>query len=136
ELFHRQPKASNRPGCDIYVSGAGADSTEQSPTMWKRVRGETENALLASPLRVNIFRPSFIMAEKGIRSKTPAYAAMYSIMRPLMRVLGGIFPIPMLSTEDIGKAMLNIARLGESALLLDNRAIVQKARNQAINAAF
>src|ERR1700675_4023861 len=30
----------------IYVSGAGTDSTEHGRTMWARVKGRTENALL------------------------------------------------------------------------------------------
>jgi hypothetical protein len=30
----------------VYVSGAGTDSTEQGRSMWARVKGRTENALL------------------------------------------------------------------------------------------
>ena len=33
----------------VYVSGAGADSSEQGNTMWARVRGQTENALQRLP---------------------------------------------------------------------------------------
>ena len=40
QLLGRNPGMSM-----VYVSGAGADSSEQSKTMWARVRGETENAL-------------------------------------------------------------------------------------------
>src|SRR5579872_6263580 len=31
----------------IYVSGAGTDSTERGRSMWARVKGQTENALLS-----------------------------------------------------------------------------------------
>ena len=45
----------------VYVSGAGADSSETSRVMWERVRGKTENALLKLPFRgVYIFRPGMI----------------------------------------------------------------------------
>jgi hypothetical protein len=30
----------------IYAPGAGTDSSEGGPMMWKRVKGKTENALL------------------------------------------------------------------------------------------
>jgi uncharacterized protein YbjT (DUF2867 family) len=33
----------------LYVSGAGTDSTEHGRTMWARVKGKTENALLKLP---------------------------------------------------------------------------------------
>jgi uncharacterized protein YbjT (DUF2867 family) len=35
----------------FYVSGAGTDSTEQRRTMWARVKGKTENALLRLPFK-------------------------------------------------------------------------------------
>jgi hypothetical protein len=43
----------------VFVSGAGADSTERGSTMWARVKGRAENALLAMPFRaVYVFRPA------------------------------------------------------------------------------
>src|SRR5687767_4797422 len=45
----------------VYVSGAGADSTEKGRIMWARVRGRTENAVLKLPFRrAHIFRPAGI----------------------------------------------------------------------------
>src|SRR5687767_13084664 len=35
----------------IYVSGAGADSTEKGRVMWARVRGKTENSILRLPFK-------------------------------------------------------------------------------------
>src|SRR5882757_6311468 len=35
----------------VYVSGAGTDSSEQGRTMWARVKGKTENALLRLPFK-------------------------------------------------------------------------------------
>jgi uncharacterized protein YbjT (DUF2867 family) len=44
----------------VYVSGTGIDSTEQGASMWARVKGRTENALLASPLDAYMFRPAWL----------------------------------------------------------------------------
>src|SRR5262245_27927096 len=35
----------------VFVSGMGTDSTERGGTMWARVKGRTENALLAMPFK-------------------------------------------------------------------------------------
>jgi uncharacterized protein YbjT (DUF2867 family) len=35
----------------VFVSGAGADSTERGRLMWARVKGQTENAVLALPFK-------------------------------------------------------------------------------------
>ena len=50
----------------VYVSGAGTDSTEKGRSMWARVKGRTENALLKMPFkRVHNFRPGFMRAVPG-----------------------------------------------------------------------
>src|SRR5215471_6643048 len=44
-----------------YVSGEGTDSTERGRTMWARVKGKTENALLRLPFKAAfMFRPGYI----------------------------------------------------------------------------
>jgi uncharacterized protein YbjT (DUF2867 family) len=49
----------------VFVSGTGADSTESGSTMWARVKGKTENALLAMPFRsIHVFRPAMIQPLK------------------------------------------------------------------------
>src|SRR5713101_9285903 len=43
----------------VFVSGAGADSTEHGGTMWARVKGKTEKTLLAMPFRsIYVIRPA------------------------------------------------------------------------------
>jgi hypothetical protein len=45
----------------IYVSGGGTDSSEKGSTMWARVKGRTENALLCLPFKAAyMFRPAAI----------------------------------------------------------------------------
>src|SRR5499427_3896406 len=76
----------------IYVSGAGTDSTEKGRSMWARVKGKTENALLAIPFEaVYMFRPAFIQPLHGIKSKTALYNAVYTVMGPLSPLLRPVF---------------------------------------------
>jgi len=97
----------------IYVSGAGADSSERGRSMWARVRGKTENELLRLPFHAAyIFRPALIVPLHGIQSKTSLYRAFYSLLGPLLPVLQGRFPKYVTSTEQIGRAMLKVAKLG------------------------
>ena len=57
----------------VYVSGAGTDSTEHGRTMWARVKGRTENALLRLPFKAAfMFRPGVIVPRFGARSKHDA----------------------------------------------------------------
>src|SRR6266496_3069247 len=77
----------------VYVSGAGTDSTERGRSMWARVKGETENALLRLPFAsACMFRPGFIQPLHGITSRTKLYRAGYAILSPLFPVLNALFP--------------------------------------------
>jgi uncharacterized protein YbjT (DUF2867 family) len=96
----------------IYVSGAGTDSSEQGGTMWARVKGKTENALLRLPFRAYIFRPGLIVPMHGIQSRTTWYRFLYSLIKPLLPLLRRAFPDRVLTTEQIGRAMLAVARHG------------------------
>ena len=102
----------------VYVSGAGTDAS--SRTMWARVKGETENALLAMPFRAAyMFRPGAIMPMHGIRSKTAFYQAFYSVLAPVMPLLLRAFPRHVNTTEQVGRAMLHVTREGYTKPILD-----------------
>jgi uncharacterized protein YbjT (DUF2867 family) len=108
----------------IYVSGAGTDSSERGRIMWARVKGRTENALLRLPFKAAyMFRPGVIQPLHGIKSKTAAYRILYSITEPLLPALRRLTPGLILTTEQIGRAMLTAARQGASARVLESRDI-------------
>ena len=107
----------------IYVSGAGTDSTEQGRIMWARVKGRTENALLRLPLAAYMFRPGIIQPLDGIKSKTPSYRIGYALMKPLLPPLRWILPNLVLSTRDIGLAMLAVAKHGYEKRILETKDI-------------
>ncbi len=104
----------------IYVSGAGTDSTERGRTMWARVKGRTENALLRLPFRAAyMFRPAAIQPLHGIRSKTKLYRFLYILTAPLLPILKRLFPRYVTTTEQLGRAMIKVARDGAPKRVLE-----------------
>jgi uncharacterized protein YbjT (DUF2867 family) len=97
----------------IYVSGTGTDSTERGRVMWARVKGKTENELLRLPFHAAyMFRPGVIVPLHGIQSKTRVYRAFYTLLGPVLPLLQGRFPKYVTTTEQIGHAMLKVAKNG------------------------
>jgi uncharacterized protein YbjT (DUF2867 family) len=114
-----------------YVSGAGTDSSERGATMWARVKGRTENQLKALGFRgVHLFRPGLIQPLDGIRSKTRAYRLFYSATGWVLPALRRLFPGSIVTTDDIGRAMLNLARQGAGRTVLEPRDIARVAQGQ------
>jgi uncharacterized protein YbjT (DUF2867 family) len=108
----------------IYVSGAGTDSSERGRIMWARVKGKTENALLRLPFSAAyMFRPGIIEPLDGIRSKTAAYRVFYAVGKPLLPLLRLAFPNHVLTTRQIGRAMLRVATHGWPKYVLESRDI-------------
>jgi len=99
-----------------YVSGEGTDSSEQGRSMWARVKGRTENALLdLEAVDAHMFRPGYIRPRHGAVSKTRAYRLAYTLTSWLYPLLHRLFPGHTTTTEHLGRAMLAVARPGASA---------------------
>jgi uncharacterized protein YbjT (DUF2867 family) len=123
-LAAAEPLSRMNPGMTfIYVSGAGTDSSENGRVMWARVKGRTENALLRLPLKAWMFRPGIIQPLDGIQSKTASYRFAYTLMKPLMPLLHWALPNLVLSTREIGLAMLAVARRGYPKRILETKDI-------------
>jgi uncharacterized protein YbjT (DUF2867 family) len=107
-----------------YVSGEGTDGTEKGRTMWARVKGKTENALLGLGFaHAFMFRPGIIQPLGGIKSKTRSYRIGYSIAGPLFPVLRALAPSHVTTTEKVGRAMLQVAKKPYVKPVLENRDI-------------
>ncbi|RQO39850.1 epimerase [Variovorax sp. KBW07] len=103
-----------------YVTGAGTDSSERGSSMWARVKGATENALLRLPFKAAyMFRPGIIQPLHGARSKTPLYNGIYVVIAPLLSLAYRLWPDRMTTTEQVGRAMLAVARHGAPKALLE-----------------
>jgi hypothetical protein len=70
-----------------------------------------------------MFRPGLIVPLNGIQSKTKSYRTFYSVLKPLLPVLRRLFPSLVLTTEEIGQAMLIAARSGWPKHVLETRDI-------------
>jgi uncharacterized protein YbjT (DUF2867 family) len=105
----------------IYVSGAGTDGTEKGRSMWARVKGKTENALLALPFgAAYMFRPGIIQPLHGIKSRTPSYRILYTVGKPLFPLLRLVAPKSVLTTDELGRAMLSAVRKGAPKKILES----------------
>ncbi len=103
-----------------YVSGQGTDGTGGGRIMWARVKGQTENALLALPFGgAYMFRPGFIQPLDGIQSSTPLYNTIYKVVNPLFPVLRAVFPSGVTTTRAVGKAMIAAVRDGSPKRVLE-----------------
>ncbi len=115
----------------LYVSGAGTDSTERGRSMWARVKGETENALLKLPFKAAyMLRPAAIQPMHGIKSKTALYRAVYAAASPFYPVLKAAFPRYVTTTEEVGRAMLALAARGAPEPVLENEDLRALARGR------
>lgn len=108
----------------VYLSGTGADSSESGKVMWARVKGKVENALFQLPFKgVYVIRPGYIQPLHGIKSRTPLYNWLYFVGKPLYPLLKTIFPTAVTTTENIGLALLQVAKKGTPKKILENRDI-------------
>ena len=105
----------------IYVSGEGTDGSGKSRLMWARVKGRTENALLALPFRgVCMFRLGIMQPMHGERPRTKLYRPLYTVLGWLFPLLRSIAGSRVTTTEEVGRAMLRIVREGSKTRILGN----------------
>lgn len=117
ELVKQSPQA-----VFVYVSGAGTNA--QSKQMWARVKGATENALMATPFRgVYCFRPAYIQPLNGVKSKVGWYNTIYDMVAWVEPLLMRLAPGFVTTTETVGRAMLKTARDGWPQKVLESKEI-------------
>jgi uncharacterized protein YbjT (DUF2867 family) len=108
----------------VYVSGSGTDSTERGRIMWARIKGKTENDILKLPFKAAyMFRIGFVQPLHGIVSKTKSYRIFYQVLTPVLPLLRSLFPRQILTTEQVGQAMLLVAKNGFPKPVLESRDI-------------
>ena len=113
----------------IYVSGAGTGGK----SMWAQVKKATEDALLALFPNAFMFRIGALRAMHGEVSKTHWTRILYSVSRPLWPLLQATAPGAMITTEELGRAMIDVARAGAPKRVLENRDLLALG---AINTQF
>jgi hypothetical protein len=101
----------------LYVSGAGTGGR----AMWAQVKGRTESALLELFPSAYMIRLSLLRPTHGEVSKTGWARALYAIARPLWPLLQAAAPGMVISTEELGRAMIRVARDGAPRRVLEMR---------------
>lgn len=111
-----------------YVSGAGTDSSEKGKTMWARVKGKTENYILNKGFKdAYMFRPGAIIPEKGIKSNTGWYNALYVLAKPFFPFMKRSKDIT--TTTKLGRLMIHTVLEPSKLKHLSNRDINKLANN-------
>jgi uncharacterized protein YbjT (DUF2867 family) len=114
--------AEANPGMTfVYVSGEGTDGTEKGRRMWARVKGKTENDVMALPFKAAFaFRPGLIQPMHGIKSKTGLYRAAYAVATPLFPLIRAVAASHVTTSEAVGRAMIAVARKAPDKRVLEN----------------
>ncbi len=117
-----------------YVSGEGTDSSEKGRMMWARVKGKTENYLLAMGFKqAYMFRPGAIIPLRGIKSRTRLYQFMYDYFMWLVKLMKAIAPNSVVNTTQIGLAMIHSTFKGYEKTVLKPKDIITLAETQTGN---
>ena len=101
----------------IYVSGAGTGGK----AMWAQVKGRTENALLALFPNAYMFRLAMMRPMNREVSKTRWTRVSYAIFKPLLPLLRAVIPGAVITSEEMGRAMIRVAREGAPKRVLESR---------------
>ncbi len=97
--------------------------------MWARVKGRTENALRALPFRAAyMIRLGALVPRHGIRSGTPWVQRLLTLTRPLHGLLLRLFPTHVIASDELGRALLTVAREGYATPVLESPDLVRLGR--------
>jgi uncharacterized protein YbjT (DUF2867 family) len=102
----------------VYVSGAHSDP--DSHFMPLRVKGETERALAALPIRTIMLRTGGVQPVDGVRSPHSGMDALYSVAGPLMGLGLRVAPGLVTTTTRVGRAMLALLRQDDPPAVVEN----------------
>jgi uncharacterized protein YbjT (DUF2867 family) len=118
ELSKQSPEA-----VFCYVSGASTDSTEQGRSMWARVKGKTENALLKLFPRGYMFRPGYMHPTPGLKNVNKAYKYLAWLYPFFRHVLGKGSTL-----AELGQAMIKSVTKGYDKKILEVKDIIALAK--------
>jgi uncharacterized protein YbjT (DUF2867 family) len=104
----------------IYVSGSGTDTSEKGSLMWARVKGKTENDILALFPNAYAVRPAYIQPMRGVKAALTMTRIAYALIGPLYPLWKALFPNYVTTTVQIGRAMIEVAQHGAPKRILEN----------------
>ena len=78
-----------------------------------RVKGKTEQALLALPIKQAVmFRPLAVQAINGEVAKNGLYRVAFLLATPLISIARRLLPTRIVTTVQMGRAMLSVVKEG------------------------
>lgn len=96
-----------------FVAGKHTDSTEKGKSMWARVKGKTENALIKFAFKGQYnFRPGFMKPFKEQKNIKP-------IFKPIIFLYSKLFPTSSLAMAEVGRAMIKTVTHGYPKQVLE-----------------
>jgi len=101
----------------IYVSGAGTGGK----SMWAQVKGRTEQALLELFPNSYMFRLAMLQPRNGEVSKTRWTRISYTLFWPLLPLVRLVWPAGVITSEELGRAMLRVGQHGAPKRVLENQ---------------
>jgi len=109
----------------LYVSGMGTGGK----AMWARVKGRTEDELLALFPGAIMIRLGALRPMHGERSKAPWAGVFLTVLSPLWPVFQRLWPSGVITTEELGRAMLLAARGRTDKRVLESADLVALGRS-------
>jgi aspartate-semialdehyde dehydrogenase len=104
----------------IYVSGAGTGGR----SMWAQIKGKTESTLLELFPKAYMFRLAALQPMHGEVSRTRWTRVSYALLKPLIPVVRMLIPNSVITTEELGRAMIRVALQGPEKHVLENRDLI------------
>jgi uncharacterized protein YbjT (DUF2867 family) len=108
----------------LYVSGAGTGGR----AMWAKIKRRTEDGLLALFPSAYMVRLGVLHPTHGEVSKTRWTRIVYKVLRPLFPVVQTIVPGLVITSEELGRAMIRVARHGAPKRVLESRDLLELAK--------
>ncbi len=110
-----------------YVSGQGTYTSEKR-SGWASVKGKTENDLLKMDFKqAFMFRPGGIIPLRGIEPSSKLYRRAIKYMGWLLQVMKKLAPNSIVTTTQIGLAMIHATQNGYTKQVIDPIDIIQLA---------
>lgn len=117
--------ARTNPGMRfLYVSGMGTGGK----SMWAQVKGRTENELLALFPAAAMIRLGALRPMHGERSKAPGGSVLLTLASPFWPILQRLWPSGIITTEELGRVMILLARENGPKRVLESADLVALAR--------
>jgi len=110
----------------LYVSGMGTGGK----AMWARVKGRTEEELIALFPAATMIRLGALRPMHGERSKAPGGSVLLTVLSPLWPILQWLWPSGVITSEELGRAMIVVARKGSPKRVLESADLVAIGRRQ------